>query len=240
MPSKFQMPTPTPRRAHCASIIPPSALLLQREELAGVQADGLAAKLLFLGPGAPLRVEVGDESSSDLFSLVVVRENLRSRRGIDDRLACSCGSAAEQCVPAQPGLRRRSFPVTWDPRLGFASSAPMAGKPCGDIWRSHRVQPPDRKPDLVLALGTIDIHTDARQSLHLVLVEGEETVCGNGGCRLAPQPSGLLSEFDKEEEPISFDGHEASPVGGTLGHRCQKTFLGSPLNEFNPGKFPLL
>ena len=75
------------------------------------------------------------------------------------------------------------------------------------------MQPLDRKPDLVLALGTIDIYTDARQSLHLVLVEGEDTVCGNGSCRLAPQPSGLLSKFDKGEEPISFDAHEASPVG---------------------------
>jgi len=89
--------------AHCSAIEVPDAdaytpdelylrfdntaleLLLQREEL-GVKADGLAAKILFLGPGVPPRVEVGDELGSDLFSLVVVREDY-GRGGIDDRLA---------------------------------------------------------------------------------------------------------------------------------------------------------
>ena len=60
-------------------------LLLQREEL-GVKADGLAAKLLFLGPGTPLRVEVGGELGLDLGRLVVVGERDR-RLGVDDRFA---------------------------------------------------------------------------------------------------------------------------------------------------------
>ena len=60
-------------------------LLLQREEL-GVKADGLAAKPLFLGPGAPRRVEVGSELGSDLRSLVVVREG-NGRPRVDGRPA---------------------------------------------------------------------------------------------------------------------------------------------------------
>ena len=60
-------------------------LLLQREELR-VKADGLAPKLLFLGPGPPSRLDVGGELSSDLFSVVVVRED-NGRLGVDGRLA---------------------------------------------------------------------------------------------------------------------------------------------------------
>ena len=48
-------------------------LLLQREEL-GVEADGPAATFFFLGPGAPLRGEVGGELGLDL------RGRLRSRK----------------------------------------------------------------------------------------------------------------------------------------------------------------
>jgi len=47
-----------------------------------------------------------------------------------------------------------------------------------------------------------------------VLVESEATVCGNGSGWLAPQPRGLLREFDKGEKPISFYAHEASHVIG--------------------------
>ena len=75
------------------------------------------------------------------------------------------------------------------------------------------MQPLNGKPNLVLALGAVDVYADARQPLDLVLVESEETVCGDGSGWLAPQPSGLLREFDKGEKPISFDAHEASPVG---------------------------
>src|SRR6185295_790602 len=82
-----------------------------------------------------------------------------------------------------------------------------------DIRRRFLVQPLYRKPNLVLALDAIDVHTDAGQSLHLVLVESEETMCSNGGCGLAPQPRGLPSKFDKGEEPISFDAHEISRGG---------------------------
>ena len=37
---------------------------------------------------------------------------------------------------------------------------------------------------------------------------------GDGGCRLAPQPRGLLSELDKGEKPISFYAHGVSHVTG--------------------------
>ena len=84
----------------------------------------------------------------------------------------------------------------------------------GNIRRPHLVQSLNGKPNLVLALGAVDVYADARQPLDLVLVESEETVCGDGSGWLAPQPSGLLREFDKGEKPISFDAHEASPTLG--------------------------
>ena len=80
----------------------------------------------------------------------------------------------------------------------------------GNIRRPRLMQPLNGKPNLVLAL--VDVNADARQSLDLVLVESEETVCGNGSGRLASQPRGLLREFDQGEKPISFYAHEASHV----------------------------
>ena len=57
-----------------------------------------------------------------------------------------------------------------------------------------------------------DVKPDARQILYLVLVESEETVCGNGRGGLAQQPRGLLREFDKGEKPIFFYAHADSNV----------------------------
>jgi hypothetical protein len=48
------------------------------------------------------------------------------------------------------------------------------------------VQPLNGKPDLVLALGAVDVYADTRQTLDLVLVQSEETVCGDGSGWLAP------------------------------------------------------
>src|SRR6266849_3938750 len=71
----------------------------------------------------------------------------------------------------------------------------------GNIGRPPLVQPVNGEPNLVLAFGAVDANADARQSLDLMLVESEETVCGNGSGWLAPQPRGLLREFDKGENP---------------------------------------
>ena len=57
----------------------------------------------------------------------------------------------------------------------------------GNIRWPRLVQPFNGQPDLGLALGTVDANADAWQSLDLVLVESEETVCGNGSRWLAPQ-----------------------------------------------------
>ena len=76
------------------------------------------------------------------------------------------------------------------------------------------MQPLNNKPNLVRALGAVDVNADTRQTLDLVLVQGEETVCGDGSGWLAAQPSGVLRELDKGEKPIFFDAHEASHVIG--------------------------
>jgi hypothetical protein len=47
------------------------------------------------------------------------------------------------------------------------------------------MQPLNGKPNLVLALGAVDIYANARQSLNLVLIESEETVRGDGSGWLA-------------------------------------------------------
>src|SRR5439155_26953284 len=88
----------------------------------------------------------------------------------------------------------------------------------GNIGRPHLVQPLNGKPNLVLALGAVDVYADTRQPLDFVLVESEETVCGDGSGWLAAQPSGLLRELDEGEKPISFDSHEASHVIGWAFH----------------------
>jgi hypothetical protein len=80
------------------------------------------------------------------------------------------------------------------------------------------VQPLNGKPNLVLALGAVDVYADTRQPLDLVLVESVETVCGDGGGWPAAQPRGLLRELDEGEKPISFDAHEASHVIGWTFH----------------------
>ena len=113
-----------------------------------------------------------------------------------------CNQACAVRGLAQPRLFR------WRLRHLYPGSQYRAG----NIRRPHLVQPLNGKPNLVLALGAVDVYADARQSLDLVLVESEETVCGNGSGWLAPQPSGLLRELDKGEKPISFDAHEASHV----------------------------
>jgi hypothetical protein len=74
------------------------------------------------------------------------------------------------------------------------------------------VQPLNGKPNLVLALGAVDVYADTRQPLDFVLVDREETVCGNVSSWLAAQPSGLLRELDEGEKPISFNTHEDSRV----------------------------
>jgi hypothetical protein len=59
------------------------------------------------------------------------------------------------------------------------------------------VQPLNAKPNLVLALGAVNVYAYTRQSLEFVLVESEETVCGDGSGWLAAPPSGLLSELNE-------------------------------------------
>lgn len=60
-------------------------LLLQREEL-GIEADGPATTLFFLGPGTPPRCEVGLELSPDQTGRLVVRQRDRRLR-VDGKLA---------------------------------------------------------------------------------------------------------------------------------------------------------
>lgn len=60
-------------------------LLLQREEL-GIEADGAAATLFFLGPGTPSRGEVDLEPGPDQTGLLVVGKR-DCRLGVDGRLA---------------------------------------------------------------------------------------------------------------------------------------------------------
>lgn len=55
----------------------------------------------------------------------------------------------------------------------------------GNIGRPRLVQPLNGNPNLVLALGAVDVYADARQPLDLVLVQSEETVCGDGSGWLA-------------------------------------------------------
>jgi hypothetical protein len=50
--------------------------------------------------------------------------------------------------------------------------------------------------------------------LDFVLVEIEETMCGDGSSWLAAQSSGLLRKLDEGEKPISFNAHKASHVIG--------------------------
>src|ERR1035437_6722004 len=89
----------------------------------------------------------------------------------------------------------------------------------------------NRKPNLVLALGAADINADARQSLDLVLVESEETMCCNGSGWFAPEAFGLLREFDQREKPISFNAHEASRVIGRGFHNGpSRPYLSAPHN----------
>ena len=132
-----------------------------------------------------------------------------------------CNQACAVRGLAQPRLFRRC--------LGHLH--PGSNYRAGNIGRPPLVQPLNGKPNLVLALGAVDVNADARQSLDLVLVESEETVCGNGSGWLAPQPRGLLREFDKGENPISFDAHGASHVL-TLPMRLAGRF--SPLHFRRP------
>ena len=48
------------------------------------------------------------------------------------------------------------------------------------------VQPLNAKPNLVLAFGPVDVYADTWQPLDFVLVQSEETVCGDGSGWLAP------------------------------------------------------
>lgn len=56
----------------------------------------------------------------------------------------------------------------------------------GNIGRPRLVQPLNGKPNLALALWAVDVYADTRQTLDLVLVQSEETVCGDGSGWPAP------------------------------------------------------
>ena len=115
-----------------------------------------------------------------------------------------CNQACAVCGLAQPRLFR------W-PRRHLH---PRQQYRAGNIWRPHLVQPLDGKPNLLTAIGVVDVNADAWQSLDPVLIESEATVSGNGNGWLATQPRGMLRKLDKGEKPIFFYAHEASHVIG--------------------------
>jgi len=80
------------------------------------------------------------------------------------------------------------------------------------------VQTLNDKPNLVLALGAVDVYVDTRQPLDIVLKESEETVRSDGSGWFAAQSSRLLRELDEREKAISFDVHVVSHVIGWAFH----------------------
>lgn len=88
----------------------------------------------------------------------------------------------------------------------------------GNIGRSYFVQPLNGKPDLVFALGAVDVNVDAWQPLNLVLVESKETVCGDSSGWLSAQPCGLLRELDEGKKSIFSDAHDASRITDWVFH----------------------